>query len=144
MKYTEIYSRFYIKKTDPSFFKLSKDDAYDQMCGWLHSVAAIPHVRKCFSTLTFNDELNELTYELVNSIDKASDEDFVKEVFAQGMIIGWLRPQIDSIYNTAQVMGTKEERRVINNYKPNKERIDTLEKNLKKYIRDYGYLNNNL
>lgn len=144
MKYTEIYSRFYLKKTDPGFFKQEKEDAYDEMCGWLHSVSAIPHVRKCFSVLTFNDELNELTYELVNSIDKASDEDFVKEVFAQGMVIGWLRPQIDSIYNTAQVLGTKEEKPIQNNYKSNKERLETLEKNLKKFIRDYRYLNNNL
>lgn len=144
MKYTEIYSRFYVKQADPSFFEQDKDDAYDQMCEWLHSVAAIPHVRKCFSVLTFNDELNELTYTLVNSLDKASDEDFVKEVFAQGMVIGWLRPQIDSRFNTAQVMGTKEEKNIQNNYKANKERLETLEKNLKKYVRDYRYLNNNL
>ena len=144
MKYTEIYSRFYLKETDPSFFKLSKDDAYDQMCGWLHGVAAIPQVRKCFSVLTFNDELNELTFELVNSVDKASDEDFVKEVFAQGMVIGWMRPQIERNINLAAVIGGKEEKTMLNNYKYNIERLETLEKNLKKFVRDYGYLNNSI
>lgn len=142
MKYTEIYSQFYLKTTDTSLFKLSKEDAYDQMCGWLHSVYAIPHVRKCFSDLTFNDELNELTFKLVDSVDEYSDEEFVKELFAQGMVIGWLRPQVDSIYNTAQVFGTKEEKPIQNNYKSNKERLKTLEKDLKKFIRDYRYLNN--
>lgn len=142
MKYTEIYSQFYLKMTDTSLFKLPKEDAYDQMCGWLHSVSAIPHVRKCFSVLTFNDELNELSFELVDSVDEYSDEEFVKELFAQGMVIGWLRPQIDSIYNTAQVLGTKEEKPIQNNYKPNKERLKTLEKDLKKFIRDYRYFNN--
>ena len=142
MKYEEIYSRFYLKETDPGLFELSQDDAYDRMCGWMHSVAAIPHVRKCFLTLTFNDEINELTFDLVNSIDTSSDEDFVKEVFAQGMVIGWMRPQVESVFNTSKVLGTKEEKIMLNNYKPNKERLETLEKSLKKFIRDYGYFNN--
>lgn len=144
MKYTEIYSQFYLKKTDPGLFKMPKEEAYDYMCGWMHSTYANPHVRKCFSKLTFNDELNELTFELVNSIDEDSDKEFVKELFAQGMVIGWLRPQVDSIYNTAQVLGTKEEKPIQNNYKPTKERLETLEKELKKFVRNYGYLNNNL
>lgn len=142
MTYEEIYSRFYLKETDPSLFKLSKEDAYEKMCGWLHSVAAIPHVRKCFSTLTLDDELNELTYELVNSIDEESDKDFVIELFAQGMVIGWMRPQIERNINLATVIGGKEEKSMLNNYKPNIARLEALERNLKKYIRDYGYLNN--
>ena len=142
MQYEEIYSRFYLKETDPSLFKLSKEDAYERMCGWLHSVASIPHVRKCFLTLTLDDELNELTYELVNSVDEGSDDDFVKEVFARGMVIGWMRPQIERNINLAVVIGGKEEKSMLNNYKANITRLETLEKNLKKFIRDYGYFNN--
>lgn len=142
MTYEEIYSRFYLKETDPSLFKLSKDDAYEKMCGWLHTVAANPYVRKRFSTLTFNDDINELTYELVNSVDEDSDDDFVKEVFAQGMVICWMRPQIEKNINLAVVIGGKEEKSMLNNYKNNITRLETLEKNLKKFIRDYGYFNN--
>lgn len=142
MTYEEIYSRFYLKETDPSLFKLSKDDAYEKMCGWLHSVAAEPHVRKCFSSLTFNDELNKLTYTLNRSIDEDSDADFVKEVFAQGMVICWMRPYIERNINLAVMIGGKEEKSMLNNYKNNIARVNTLERNLKKFIRDYGYLNN--
>lgn len=142
MKYEDIYSRFYLKETDPSLFKLSKEDAYDKMCGWLHSVTSIPHVRKLFSTLTLDDELNEVTFELVKSVDEFSDVDFVKEVFAQGMVICWMRPQIDKNINLAAVIGGKEEKAMLNNYKANITRLETLEKNLKKFIRDYGYFNN--
>lgn len=147
MTYEEIYSSFYLKETDPEFFKkLSKEDAYERMRGWLHSVAAMPYVRKRFSTLTLNDELYELTFELVNSIDKtdnkASDTEFVKEVFAQGMVICWLKKEVDSVFNTVKFMGTKEEKVMLNNYKPNIERLDALERNLKKFIRDYSYFNN--
>ena len=142
MTYEKIYSRFYLKQTDPSFFKLSKEDAYDKMCGWLHILAGTPDIRKCFSTLTLDDELNELIFELVKSIDESSDEDFVKEVFAQGMVICWMRPQIEKNINLAAVIGGKEEKAMLNNYKTNITRLETLEKNLKKFIRDYGYFNN--
>lgn len=146
MTYEEIYSQFYIKETDPSLFKLSKDDAYEKMCSWLHSVAALPYVRKCFSVLTLNDEINELTFELVNSVDKtddkSSDKDFVKELFAQGMVICWMRPQIERNLNLAVVVSSEKERSILNNYKNNIARVEALERNLKKFIRDYGYLNN--
>lgn len=142
MTYEEIFSQFYLKETDPSLFKISKEDAYDKMKGWMHSVAAIPHVRKKFSVLTLNDDIEELTFSLVDSIDEDSDKDFVKEVFAQGMVICWMRPQIERNINLAAVIGGKEEKSMLNNYKANIARLETLEKNLKKFIRDYGYFNN--
>ena len=146
MTYEEIYSSFYLKETDPDLFKLSKEDAYEKMRGWLHAVAATPYVRKRFSTLILNDELYELTFELVDSIDetddKKSDKEFVKEVFAQGMVISWMRPQIERNINLAVMMGTKEEKMMLNNYKHNIARLEALERDLKKFIRDYGYFNN--
>ena len=146
MTYEEIYSRFYLKETDSNLFKLPKEDAYEMMCEWLHTVAAMPYVRKRFVTLTLNDELYELTFELVNSIDKTdnktSDNEFVKELFAQGMVICWMRPQIETNINLAVMMGTNEEKVMLNNYKANIARLESLEKNFKKFIRDYGYFNN--
>ena len=142
MTYEEIFSQFYFKETDPSLFKLSKEDAYEKMKIWMHSVAAIPHVRSKFSTLTLNDDIEELTFRLVDSVDEDSDKDFVKEVFAQGMVICWMRPQIERNINLAAVIGGKEEKSMLNNYKANIARLETLEKNLKKFIRDYGYFNN--
>ena len=143
MTYEKIYSRFYLKQTDPSFFKLSKEDAYDKMCGWLHILAGTPDIRKCFSILTLDDELNEITFILRNPMeDEESNEDFIIEMFAQGMVICWMRPQIERNTNLAAVVGGKEEKSMLNNYKPNMARLETLEKNLKKFIRDYGYLNN--
>ena len=128
MTYDEIYSRFYLKETDHSLFKLASN--------------SIKYNKKCFSKLTFDDEVNELTFELSESIDKYSDKDFVIEVFAQGMVICWMRPQVEKNVNLATVIGGKEEKTMLNNYKTNVERLKTLENELKKFIRDYGYLNN--
>ena len=56
MTYEEIYSQFYSKIDDPTFFKkYSKDEAYDLMKTWLHSVVAIPFIRNFFSSSSLND-----------------------------------------------------------------------------------------
>ena len=142
MTYEEIFSQFYLKETDPSLFKIPKEDAYDQMQGWMHSVAAMSFVRKKFSVLTLNDDIEELTFEIVNSVDEEYDNDFVKEIFAQGMAICWMQKAVDKNTNLAAVVGGKEEKVMLNNYKPNKERLKEMKIDLKKFIRDYGYLNN--
>jgi hypothetical protein len=143
MTYEEIYSQFYSKETDPTFFKkYSKDEAYELMRTWLHSIIATPYVRKCFSTITLDDELLELTFELKNSIDEDSDNFFVKDILAQGMVICWMQQQIDKTVSLATVIGGKEEKTILNNYKNNIARLEELKVYLRKVIRDYGYFNN--
>lgn len=143
MTYEEIYSQFYSKQTDPTFFKkYSKEEAYDLMKNWLHSLVGTPYIRKCFSSITLDDNILELTFKLNLSIDDESDNYFVKDVFAQGMVICWEQQQIDKITNMAAVLGGKEEKSLLNNYKNNMTRVKTLEVNLRKFIRDYGYVYN--
>ena len=143
MTYEEIYSQFYSKQTDPTFYKkYSKEEAYDLMKNWLHSLVGTPYIRKCFSSITLDDNILELTFKLNISIDDESDNYFVKDVFAQGMVICWEQQQIDKITNMAAVLGGKEEKSLLNNYKNNMTRVKTLEVNLRKFIRDYGYVYN--
>lgn len=142
MTYDVIFSRFYNLMDDPKFYKLPQDFAYNRMCSWLHDAASTPYIRKKFSQLILDDEILELTYTLIDSIDTNSDDDFVINIFAQYMVIGWLKPQIDNVINTARIIGGKEEKSIQANYKTNIERIDSLERKLRKFIRDYGYENN--
>ena len=145
MNYEEIYSQFYSKKTDPTFFhKYSKNEAYDLMKEWLHDIVALPHVKKCFSSIFLDDDLLELTFELVNSVDEDSDNFFVKNIFVQGLKICWLEQQVDNYINMATSIGGKEEKVLINNYKPNMDRLEKLQLKLKKTIRDYGYYNTDI
>lgn len=143
MTYDVIFSRFYNLMDDPNFYKLPQDFAYNRMCSWLHDAASTPYIRKKFSQLILDDEILELTYTLIDSIDTNSDDNFVINIFAQYMVIGWLKPQIDNVINTARIIGGKEEKSIQANYKTNIERIDSLERKLRKFIRDYGYENNN-
>lgn len=143
MTYEEIYSQFYSKIDDPTFFeKYSRDEAYDLMRSWLHSIVGIPYLKRRFSSLVLDDEILELTFELVNPIDEDSDNYFVKDIFAQGMVICWMQQKIDKGTSHAIVMGTKEEKTILNNYKNNIARLNDLKVQFRKIIRDYGYINN--
>lgn len=143
MTYEEIYSQFYSKKTDPTFFeKYSKEEAYDLMKDWLHSIIGIPYVKKCFSSITLDDEILELTFQLVNPVDEESDNYFVKDILSQGLVICWEQQQIDNIVNLSVVIGGKDEKTILNNYRNNITRLEDLKIQLRKTIRDYGYINN--
>ena len=143
MTYEEIYSQFYSKIDDPNFFKkYSKDEAYNLMRTWLHSVVALPFLKKRFSSIILDDEILELTFELVNPVDEDSDNYFVKDIFAQGMVICWMQQKIDKAVSLATVIGGKEEKTILNNYKNIMARLKELETIFRKTIRDYGYANN--
>lgn len=143
MTYEEIYSQFYSKIDDPTFFeKYSKDEAYDLMRGWLHSIVGIPYFKRCFSSIVLNDEILELTFVLEKSVDEDSDNYFVKDIFAQGMVICWMQQKIDKAVSLATVIGGKEEKTILNNYKNNIARLNDLKVQFRKIIRDYGYINN--
>lgn len=140
MKYEEIYSRSYMKKYDPSFYD-DKQFAYDTMREWLHEIVAFPYVRKIFASIVLDDVIEELNYELINSIDKESDDDFVIKLFTDGFVICWMRPRVDTAINLATVIGGKDEKKILSNYQANIDRLNSLEIKLRKYIRDYGYIN---
>ena len=143
MTYEEIYSQFFSKETDPTFFtKYSKDEAYDLMKDWLHSLVGIPYIKKCFSTITLDDELMELTFELSNPVDEDSDNYFVKDILSQGLVICWMQQKVDNIVNLSVVIGGKDEKTILNNYKNNITRLEEMKIQLRKIIRDYGYINN--
>ena len=143
MTYEEIYSQFYSKETDPTFFtKYSKDEAYDLLKDWLHSLVGIPYIKKCFSTITLDDELMELTFQLANPVDDDSDNYFVKDILSQGLVICWMQQKVDNIVNLSVVIGGKDEKTILNNYKANITRLEDMKIQLRKTIRDYGYINN--
>lgn len=140
MKYEEIYSRSYMKRYDPSFYE-DKQFAYDTMKEWLHEIVAFPYVRKIFASIVLDDVIEELNYELINSIDKESDDDFVIKLFTDGFVICWMRPKVETAINLATVIGGKDEKKILSNYQANIDRLNSLEIKLKKYIRDYDYIN---
>ena len=142
LSYSTLFSRVLNKINDPKELSLDESDLLEIYTERLHSVVGKPRVRRLFSTLSLDDELQEITFTLNNSVDEYSDTDFVLEVLSLGMAIEWLQPQVDSVIHTSVMIGGKEEKSLLNNHKNMITRLDSMKKEQNKMIRDYGYIYN--
>ena len=142
LSYSTLFSRVLNKINDPKELSLDENDLLEIYTERLHSVVGKPRVRRLFSSLTLDDELQEMTFTLNNSVDEESDRDFVLEILSLGMAIEWLQPQVDSVIHTSVMIGGKEEKKVLDNHKNMIDRLDSMKKEQNKMIRDYGYIYN--
>ena len=53
-----------------------------------------------------------------------------------------MQQKVDNIVNLSVVIGGKDEKTILNNYKANMTRLEEMKVQLRKTIRDYGYINN--
>lgn len=111
----------------------------------LYASLSKPYVFKLFDTLSFDDEIISLTYELKHVVNK-SDEDlnFVIDIVATGMVVEWLEPQVNSVLNTAQMFSGKEEKfySQSNHLSELRALLKDSEVKQRKMIRDRGYISN--
>lgn len=142
LQYNKLFSRVLNKINDPKELSLDENDLLEIYTERLHSVIGKPRVRRLFSSISFDDEIQTITFELNNSVDKESDKDFVLEILVLGMTIEWLQPQVDSVLHTSVMIGGKEEKKLLDNHKNMIDRLDGMKKEQNKMIRDYGYLYN--
>lgn len=142
LSYSILFSRVLNKINDPKELQLNENDLLSIYTERLHSVVGKPRVRRLFSTLSLDDEIQEMTFTLNNSVDEESDTDFVLEVLSLGMAIEWLQPQVDSVIHTSVMIGGKEEKKLLDNHKNMIDRLDSMKKEQNKMIRDYGYMYN--
>ena len=142
LSYSTLFSRVLNKINDPKELQLNENDLLSIYTERLHSVVGKPRVRRLFSTLSLDDEIQEMTFTLNNSVDEESDKDFVLEILSLGMAIEWLQPQVDSVIHTSVMIGGKEEKKLLDNHKNMIDRLDSMKKEQNKMIRDYGYMYN--
>lgn len=136
----KIFSRFLALVTDYNLAALDESDLYDMELEWLQAAAANPRFRQKFNTFRINDD--EITYELKNPLDEYSDDEFVTRYLSIAMAVEWLRPQVDSVLFTSPFIGGKEEKKLLDHHSAEIERLYSLEKELKKMLRDRGYYYN--
>ena len=142
LSYSILFSRVLNKINDPKELSLDENDLLEIYTERLHSVVGKPRVRRLFSSISLDDEIQEMTFTLNNSVDEESDKDFVLEILSLGMAIEWLQPQVDSVIHTSVMIGGKEEKKLLDNHKNMIERLDSMKKEQNKMIRDYGYMYN--
>lgn len=112
LPYETVFSRTRGRVNDPKELSLSENDLLDIYTERLHNVIGKPRVRRLFSSIAFDDEIQQIDFTLNNSVDEASDIDFVTDLLILGMTIEWLQPQVDSILHTSVMIGGKEEKTV--------------------------------
>ena len=142
LSYSTLFSRVLNKINDTKELSLDENDLLEIYTERLHSVVGKPRVRRLFSSLSLDDEIQEMTFTLNNSVDEESDKDFVLEILSLGMAIEWLQPQVDSVIHTSVMIGGKEEKKLLDNHKNMIDRLESMKKEQNKMIRDYGYMYN--
>ena len=140
-EFDEIYSRFYLRVKDYEISGLEESLVKEMLKGYLKSTLSKPMVRRLFSTITMDEDIEEIEYELRNSLDEDSDKDFVEEVLATGMVVGWLDPRYHSTLLTSQFFSNSEQKFYAQSTQMNelKSMYQKAQTDLRKLIRDYGY-----
>lgn len=110
LEYETIFTRFLGKITDYSIASMDEDSMNEMLTEYLTFALSLPEVEKLFKTLNVDEDMEEITFSLRNSINESADIRFVTDILLTGMQIAWLEPQVYSHQVTLQMFGGKEEK----------------------------------
>lgn len=107
---------------------------------WIHATVAIPRVRKLFRSLTLNDAILDISFELKNSVDDDYDSEFVLQILTVGMAIAWLEPKVLSVINISQMFTGSDEKfySQANHLSELRGLLEDKKSELSRKIRDHG------
>jgi hypothetical protein len=144
INYFDVFSRFHSKVEDYAMIDLSPTDVYSMERDWLRAAVSLPRVYRLFSSIESDDMIAQVECELKYTIDDIVDQNFVEEVLAIGMVIGWTSIRLRSSLNTSQMFGGKEEKFYSQaaHIAQLREMNHEAERDLSRVIRDRGYFNN--
>lgn len=108
--YKEIYSRFYSKVMAFDLAEKPNEMLNDITYEQIHSVISQPYIRRLFSSITYDDEIQEIHYEMKYVVDEDSDKSFVIDIIALGLTLKWLEPKLKTSVLTDPVFASKEEK----------------------------------
>lgn len=137
----EIYSRFYLRVKDYDMVGLDEKIVNEMLGGYLRSTLSKPMVRRLFSQVTMDEDVEEVEFEMREPWDEDSDIDFVAEVLSLGMLVAWVDPRYHSTLLTNQMLSNSEQKWY--NQKDHMNELKNMyikaQTDLRKLIRDRGY-----
>ena len=144
LSYEEIFSYFLGSVTDYDIAKLDMSSAYQLMAEYLHKALAKTYCRRLFSSISLDDEVQTISFEMASVVDDEADLEFVKNILSKSMVIEWLEPQVRSKVNVAQFFGAKEQKMFSQATHLSELRglLADTENEVRKLIRDRGYVYN--
>ena len=139
IEYETIYKRSLSMIDDIDLASYTEDDFYDNLAEWLHTASGNPSLRKKFSSFSLDDEIMTLTFELANGVDTYFDTEFATTVLAKGLVICYFPHKLENTKNLAVMIGGKEEKRLIDNYSKNMERLNELKREYERDLSRHSY-----
>lgn len=142
--YDKIFSYFLGDITDYNLYNLSQSDAEMLMTEYLHKAMAESYVNRLFSKYTLSDDVQTLEYEMIHVVGDDQDEEFVTTAIAKWMVYEWLKRQVKSVTNTAQMFAGKEQKMYSQAQHLSELRSlqDDAFKEARFYLQDRGYIYN--
>ena len=139
IEYDDVYKRALAKINDLDLANYTEEDFREYMKEWLHSSISKPYLRKKFSNFSFDDDLEEINFSLVDSVDDDYDSQFVISALAKGLIVNYLPSKLETTANLAIMIGGKEEKKLLDTYSKNIERLDKLRKEWELELSRHSY-----
>lgn len=103
LSYDVIFSNFLGNITDPVLAGQAESLANEIMVEYLHKAVSAVYVRRLFSSITLDDDVQILTFAMKKIVDEAADNDFVSTMLGKSMAVQWIAPQVQSKVNIAQM-----------------------------------------
>ena len=108
--YEQINSSLLSKVTDYDFLCMPEEDVESTLLEYMKTALSKPYCRRLFSSIAYDNENKQLTYELkIPSQDPSEDDDFVIELLAQGMLVEWTKPMVNSRLLEKQMITSSKE-----------------------------------
>ncbi len=144
ISYDDVFDKFIGNVTDIELTSLNESDAYALMGEYLHKSVSEPYVRRLFSSIALDDEVQTLTFEMKLETEESADTDFVTSALAKWMVYEWLRNQVRSKVNTMQMFAGKEQKfySQSNHVAELRGLMDDTYKECRGFIMDRGWINN--
>lgn len=143
-EFEDIYSRFYLRVEDYNIVGLETYLVNEMMNGWMRSVLSQPYIRRLFDTLTIDEDVEQIEYTMKHPISEEEDKDFVEELIVLGMVAEWVSPKYHSTLLTSQFYSNNEQKYYsqANHMTELKDMYHRAKNDVRKLIRDRGYINN--
>lgn len=103
LSYDEIFSNFLGNITDPVLAGQDENLANEIMVECLHKSISAVYVRRLFSSITADDEIQKLTFTMKKAVEESADNAFVSTMLGKAMAVQWITPQVQSKANIAQM-----------------------------------------
>lgn len=108
IQYDDIFNSFLGEITDFDIAALAESDADEQMTEWLHKAVYNPHITDLFSSISLDDDIHIITYEMRTARDDVVDMGFVINLLGKAMAYEWVSPQVNRTTNLHQMFSNSD------------------------------------